>query len=142
MLRNVIVSCAFLSFVACASPSTPLNTPPSAPLNIRTNPNEVCAAEVQPPVVSPEENPDLQPVVVLERVAPRSAENLLGKSRATVEAVIGEDGVARNICVVAGDPEWGRAVAAALRQWTFKPATLDGKPVPVKFTLTVDFHPD
>jgi TonB family protein len=36
----------------------------------------------------------------------------------------------------------GEAAVNAVRQWIFEPATLDGRPVPVIFNLTVNFRPD
>ena len=96
---------------------------------------EPCAADMQLPTV--EGNPEIEAPVTIRRVEPHVGRELRGRvATATVEAVIGQDGKPRNICVTAGDREWGRVVAEALRQWEFKPATLNGAPVAVKFTLT------
>ncbi len=98
---------------------------------------DVCAAMVQPPVPAASDNPAIQAPVVIQRVEPVVGRGLMGRSaEATVEAIIGEDGVPRNICVTSGDPEWGRVVVRALRQWQFRPGTMDGKPVAVMFSLT------
>ena len=98
---------------------------------------ELCAAMVQPPVPTAEGNPDIQAPVVIRRVEPVVGRSLRMRSaEATVEAIIGEDGKVRNVCVISGDPEWGRAVATALRKWEFKPGTMNGNPVAVRFTLT------
>jgi TonB family protein len=98
---------------------------------------ELCAAMVQPPVPRAEGNSDIQAPVVIRKVEPVAGRSLRGRSAdATVEAIIGEDGKVRNVCVISGDPEWGRAVARAVRQWEFKPGTMNGKPVAVIFTLT------
>ena len=35
-----------------------------------------------------------------------------------------------------------QAAVDAIRQWTFEPATIDGKPVPVIFNLTIRFKLD
>jgi hypothetical protein len=81
------------------------------------------------------------PPQALRRVEPiiASPHRLPAEATATIEAVIGEDGKPRHVCVAGGDPEWGQAVAAAFRQWTFAPATMDGKPVAVQFKLTTKF---
>jgi Gram-negative bacterial TonB protein C-terminal len=34
----------------------------------------------------------------------------------------------------------GESTLAAVGQWRFTPGTLHGKPVPVLYDLTVDFH--
>lgn len=97
----------------------------------------LCAAQVQPPPPRPGEGTDVEPPSVLKRVEPRASPSLRGRSAtATVEAIIGEDGRPRNICVISGDPVWGRVVATALRQWRFKPGTYGGKPMSVYFTMT------
>jgi protein TonB len=92
---------------------------------------------VQPPVPTVEGSPEIQAPVVIQKVEPIVKRSLRGRTAlATVEAIVGEDGKARNVCVTSGDPEWGRAVAVALRKWRFKPATLNGKPIAVRFELT------
>ncbi|HJQ38196.1 MAG TPA: hypothetical protein VKB93_13755 [Thermoanaerobaculia bacterium] len=49
---------------------------------------------------------------------------------ATIQAIIGEDGKPRHLCIAGGDPEWGKAVAAVFQQWVFEPPTLNGNPSP------------
>jgi periplasmic protein TonB len=127
------IAFALLSASACSSAAV---DPPAGP-------EELCAAMVQPPVPKADSsNPDIQAPVVIRRVEPVVGRALRGRAAvATVEAVIGEDGQVRNVCVSSGDPEWGRAVATALRKWQFKPGTKDGKPVPVLFSLTSTWGP-
>src|ERR1044072_3810508 len=57
-----------------------------------------------------------------------------------VEAVIDEHGDVKQVRVLKGLP-MGLDTAAvdAIRRWKFKPATFDGRPVSVYFTLTVNF---
>lgn len=57
-----------------------------------------------------------------------------------VEAIINERGKVTDIHVLRGLPAGlEQSAVDAVRQWTFKPATLDGRPVKVYFTLTVNF---
>jgi TonB family protein len=58
-----------------------------------------------------------------------------------VEAVIDKDGRVGDIRVLRGQP-FGLSEKAmdAVKQWTFKPATLGGKPVKVFYVLTVNFQ--
>jgi hypothetical protein len=37
-------------------------------------------------------------------------------------------------------PEFDDAIAAGIRQWTYEPAVVDGKPVPVCVTVSVSLH--
>lgn len=57
-----------------------------------------------------------------------------------LEAIIDEKGTVQQVKVLKGLPMGlSESAAETARQWTFKPATLDGKPVPVYFNLTVRF---
>ena len=126
---KLIVSC-LLVFSACSS----------MPIGYSQTEDEVCAAQIQPPAATVED-PGVEPPTVIRRAEPIVGRSLRGRNaEATVEAIIGEDGTPRNVCTTAGDAEWGRYVAAALRQWRFRPATLDGKPIAVRFTLTTSFR--
>ena len=59
----------------------------------------------------------------------------------TVEAVIDEQGRVTDVKILRGLPMGlDREAVAAVRQWRFTPATLQGKPVKVYFSLTVNFR--
>jgi TonB family protein len=56
-------------------------------------------------------------------------------------AVVGTDGLARDITVLKGlDPGLDSQAVQALKQWRFTPGTLDGKPVAVRLAITVTFR--
>ncbi|MBW8878515.1 MAG: energy transducer TonB [Acidobacteria bacterium] len=60
-----------------------------------------------------------------------------------VEAVIDEQGNVTQTRVLKGLPMGlDRAAVNAVQAWKFKPATLQGRPVPVYYVLTVNFHID
>jgi TonB family protein len=54
-------------------------------------------------------------------------------------SVISEQGEITRVKVLKGVPGCTMHAIRALRQWKFRPATLEGKPVAVYFTLTVNF---
>lgn len=57
------------------------------------------------------------------------------------EAVIDAKGNVSRVRILKGfGPKFDPAALASLRQWKFKPATLDGKPVAVYYTLTTNIH--
>lgn len=57
-----------------------------------------------------------------------------------LEAIIDEKGNVQQVKVLKGLPQGlSDSAVDTAREWTFKPATLDGKPVPVYFNLTVRF---
>jgi len=126
---RILVAAIVLTSVACAA---------SAP-QARS-----CARDLQPSVVEAATvaaaNANVVAPVVVRRVEPLVGRGVPSPSTATVEAVIGTDGVPRGICVVSGDVAWGRALAEAVRQWQFRPGTLDGQPVEVLFSLTADYR--
>ena len=57
-----------------------------------------------------------------------------------LEAIIDAQGAVQQVKVLKGLPMGlSESAAKTAREWTFKPATLEGKPVPVYFNLTVRF---
>lgn len=59
-----------------------------------------------------------------------------------VEAVVGEDGSVTDAKIIRSIALLDDAALAAVRQWKYMPTTLNGKPVPVIMTVTVDFTPN
>ncbi len=58
-----------------------------------------------------------------------------------VEAIIDKEGKVTNVKVLKGLPMGlDQAAVDAVSRWTFKPATLNGKPVAVIYNLTVNFQ--
>lgn len=57
----------------------------------------------------------------------------------TLDATIAEDGSVRAVTTVSGPPLLADAAAAAVRQWRYRPAALNGKPVQVQKQITVVF---
>ena len=58
-----------------------------------------------------------------------------------LQALINEEGVVEDVEVIKGLPLGLTETAMdSLRQWTFEPATLDGKPVAVYYNLTFNFR--
>ena len=58
-----------------------------------------------------------------------------------LEIVVGKDGRTRDIRVLKGLPfGLDKAAVEAVKQWEFEPGTLQGKPVDVIYTVTVNFR--
>lgn len=128
-----LIALAVFGLVACQTSSV-------APESAQWGP---CARDVQPPALVPEESSggaDVTAPVVIRRVEPVVTQSVPSGVTAVVEAVIGEDGVPRHVCVAEGHPTWGRFLVAAVRQWRFRPGTLDGKPVSVIFSVTSTYR--
>jgi TonB family protein len=57
-----------------------------------------------------------------------------------LHVVIGIEGMVIESEAVSGDPLLVNAATAAVRQWKYKPTLLNGRPVEVDTTVTLDFH--
>jgi TonB family protein len=58
-----------------------------------------------------------------------------------VKAIISRSGAVEDVRVIEGNPLLRGAASEAIYKWRFKPYLLNGKPVEVATTLTVDFKP-
>jgi protein TonB len=56
-----------------------------------------------------------------------------------IEATIGQNGLVQEAKVLRSIPLLDQAALDAVRQWQFTPTTLNGVPVPVVMTVTVNF---
>jgi protein TonB len=56
-----------------------------------------------------------------------------------LEAIIGADGRVQEVRVLRSKPLLDQAAIDAVRQWLFTPTLLNGVPVPVIMTVTVNF---
>ncbi len=56
-----------------------------------------------------------------------------------LSALIGKDGKIENLQVVSGHPMLAQAAMNAVKQWKYKPYVLNGQPVEVQTTITVNF---
>ncbi|HVE72303.1 MAG TPA: energy transducer TonB [Thermoanaerobaculia bacterium] len=96
-----------------------------------------CAAAAEPTALKIEEGSGITSPKAVHRVEPTTPDSLKGtEAVAIIQAIIGENGTPRHICISGGNEQWGKQVADAFRYWRFQPATLNGKPVAVQYTLT------
>jgi TonB family protein len=56
-----------------------------------------------------------------------------------LQATIGKDGKVLNLGILRGHPLLNEAALAAVRQWQYKPQVLNGQPIEVITTITVNF---
>jgi TonB family protein len=87
---------------------------------------------------------NLEPVQVLKRVAP--VYPAIAKQRRlsgilVVQATVGKDGKISNLVLESGPPVFRDAAFEAVRQWQFKPATLNGQPIEQSTTIKLQFNP-
>lgn len=72
---------------------------------------------------------------------PEAARENRTQGEVVVDALIDEQGVVQDVRLVRGQPDGlSEAAVAAVRTWRFEPATYQGKPVSVEYSLTVRFR--
>jgi TonB family protein len=76
----------------------------------------------------------------VDPVYPISAKQRGIQGDVVLEAVIGKDGLLKDLRVISGDPELNPAALAAVSKWRYRPYTLQGKPAEVRTTITVHFQ--
>lgn len=58
-----------------------------------------------------------------------------------LQVLIGRDGTVQDAKFLQGSLAFARATIDGVRQWKFKPYTMNGRPVSVQTTLTIKFKP-
>jgi protein TonB len=59
-----------------------------------------------------------------------------------LEAIIGKDGTVQNLVVTGGPELLRQAAVEAVKRWHYRPTLLNGEPVEVITTVSVDFRLD
>jgi TonB family protein len=86
---------------------------------------------------------DVKPARMISSIAPvypMLAKNQHVEGDIRIDALIEPTGRVSAMKVVSGPPLLQQAAMDALRQWKYQPATLDGKPVPMHLTVTIQFR--
>ncbi|HET9181339.1 MAG TPA: TonB family protein [Candidatus Angelobacter sp.] len=96
------------------------------------------------PRVAVTQQSELEPMHVLKAVAPvyppiARIRRLSGS--VVVQVTVGKDGKAHNPQLMSGQPVFREAAFDALKQWKFKPATLNGKSIDQTTQIKIDFKP-
>jgi protein TonB len=86
---------------------------------------------------------DVKPAHLLSSVPPAypslaKTQRIEGAVR--IDAVVDPNGRISSMKVMSGPALLHQAAMDALHQWKYQPATLDGKPVPMHLTVTVQFR--
>jgi protein TonB len=102
-------------------PTAPPPPPPAAPVRVGGN--------IKPPTKTKEVRPIYPPIAQSARV----------QGVVIIEATIGADGRVKDAKVLRSIPLLDQAATDAVKQWVFTPTLLNGVPVPVIMTVTVNF---
>ena len=102
-----------------------------------------CACALPQQEKSKADDPSLVKPVLIEKVAPKYPEDARAEKvsgEVVIETYVGADGkVLEAKAINNPDPRLAKAALEAFKQWKFKPATVKGKPVKAKMTVTVNF---
>jgi protein TonB len=74
-------------------------------------------------------------------VYPILAKNQHVSGNVVIDASIDETGHVTTVKVISGPALLHQAAMVAVRQWKYQPASLDGKPVSMHLTVTLQFRP-
>ena len=113
----------------------------------------MAAPTADPGGTKPPENalPSIEPVAVEESaerallldqpalVYPANAKGQ--KGTVILEVLIGRDGTVQDAKFLQGSLAFARSAIDGVKQWKFKPYTMNGRPVAVETNLTVTFKP-
>lgn len=76
----------------------------------------------------------------VEPVYPQIAIQARVQGSVMLQVTVNEMGIVESVEVVSGHPLLRQAAVEAVKQWRYKPTILNGEPVPVKATVTVNFN--
>lgn len=99
----------------------------------------VVIAPPSPPRVSESVVPG-QPISQPQPVYPRAALRARVEGTVVLTATIGTDGRVKKVQVVKGDPHLVSAVLRAVKKWRYQSSYLNGVPVEIESTITVNFE--
>jgi len=102
-------------------PQAPPPPPPAAPVRVGGN--------IKPPTKTHDVRPVYPPIAQSARV----------QGVVIIEATIGADGRVKDTKVLRSIPLLDQSAVDAVKQWRFTPTLLNGVPVPVIMTVTVNF---
>jgi periplasmic protein TonB len=113
---------------ATSAIAEPLPPPPPPP--VKTDVPRPVGGDIRPPTKIKDVRPEYPPLAIASRT----------QGIVIVETTIGVDGRVINARVLRSVPLLDDAALAAVRQWEFTPTLLNGTPVPVVMTVTVNFQ--
>ena len=108
---------------AAPAPAPRMESAPPPPAPVRVGGN------IKPPTKTKDVKPVYPPIAQSARV----------QGVVIIEAVIGQDGQVQEAKVLRSIPLLDAAALDAVKQWVFTPTLLNGQPVPVIMTVTVNF---
>lgn len=128
------------------TPAAPTKVPPSLKSQMATMVPDASGnkpIEAALPSIEPVDVPELTERALLTDRPPLAyPANAAGKQgTVTLQVLIGRDGTVQDAKFLQGSLAFARAAIDNVRQWKFKPYTMNGRPVSVQTTLALKFAP-
>ena len=128
------------------TPAAPTKVPSSLKSQMATMVPEASGnkpVEAALPSIEPVDVPELTERALLTNQPPLAyPANAAGKQgTVTLQVLIGRDGTVQDAKFLQGSLAFARAAIDNVRQWKFKPYTMNGRPVSVQTNLTLKFAP-
>jgi TonB family protein len=81
---------------------------------------------------------NIQQGLLIQRIEPKRPAT---KTKGTVllRVIVATDGSVSEVSVISGDPDLAQAAMDAVRQWRYKPTTLNGTPMIVETAVSIEF---
>jgi TonB family protein len=145
-----ILGAAALLVAVCCMPSTPLATaiPSHVETTLTASPAETAQEPPKKILRAGQDGVTKPKLIAKHKVEPKYPEIGLQegvRGVVVLEAVVRVDGTVGSLKVVKNSTEYSEfaeSAKEAIRQWRYEPAQLDGRPVEVAMTLTVNYHLD
>jgi TonB family protein len=118
-------------------PPTTLPVIPAQLLPISTPPPPI--PQVSEPLQLTEEAARAAAIRVVDAAYPNEARPQKLHGAVVLQVLIGRDGTVQDVKIVKGYFLLGRAAAAALKQWRFRPYIFNGHPIEVRTQITMNF---
>jgi TonB family protein len=106
-------------------------------------PGELQHASALEPAGTVEVAPDVAEGSMLHRVEPEYPEEARKQGiqgAVVLEVRIARDGAIQNVKLVSGQPSLANAAIAAVKQWRFRPRLVQGQPVEMQTSITLNFR--
>jgi TonB family protein len=105
---------------------------------------QVCQALSTSPSLRIRVSANVEEAKLIQKVNPTypdEAKAAHTKGTVILHVIVATDGTPKEVQLVSGDPVLGKAAVDAVRQWRYEPNFLNGDPIEVDTTISIEFRP-
>jgi TonB family protein len=138
ILTLVIASASWAS-VSALPLQAPSQETPSQETSSQETLSQGTGAPQQPVKASDVDQKPRRVIKQVNAIYPQDAKEAKVQGDVELELRVAKDGTVAEVRVIKGIPQLDKAASEAAKQWTFEPATVDGKPVEVSCRMMIRF---